>query len=162
MLDQYHYFEHYFSIKIFNFYKFFFKTWGGLLIKNFVYHNALQPMTWRPGGILVRFFITRIINNYSPKWSCIVQGYSPRREASRSHFVLVGRWIVSAKISGVEQPIKLRENDYPAPEYMLIYTILSLKFKLSNEKTAFVPRDNVIFLRYFTQIHDFAMQREIL
>ena len=58
--------------------------------------------------------------------------------------------------------IKLRENHYPAPEYMLIYTILSLKFKLSNEKTAFVPRDNVIFLRYFTQIHDFAMRREIL
>ena len=25
-----------------------------------------------------------------------------------------------------------------------------------------IPRDNVIFLRYFTQIHDFAMQREII
>jgi hypothetical protein len=40
--------------------------------------------------------------------------------------------------------------------------ILYLKFKLSNEKTAFVPRDNVIFLPYFTQIHDFAIQRGIL
>jgi hypothetical protein len=39
--------------------------------------------------------------------------------------------------------------------------MLYLKFKLSNQKTAFVPRDNVI-LRYFTQIHDFPMQREIL
>ena len=34
-----------FSIKIFNFYKFFSKTWSGLLIKNFVHQNALQPMT---------------------------------------------------------------------------------------------------------------------
>jgi hypothetical protein len=50
--------------------------------------------------------------------------------------------------------IRRRRGDYLG--------ILYLKFKLSNEKTAFVPRDNVIFLRYFTQIHDFAMQREIL
>ena len=33
-----------FSIKIFNFYKFFSKTWSGLLIKNFVHQNAFHPM----------------------------------------------------------------------------------------------------------------------